>query len=105
MLTEISDENFEQSIASGLSLVLFYKDQCPFCQAMKKIIAKFSAMSAASTKEIEYFQINRETHPQSTQAMGVERVPTVITFKDGVKLSQKSGDITYRDLERMITEG
>ena len=102
MFTEISDENFSDSVAAGLNIVLFYKDKCPFCKAMKKIITKFSDRPAAAGKEIGYFHINRETCPKSTEAMEIERIPAVIIFRDGQKVHSKSGDITYKDLERMI---
>ena len=102
MFTELNDDTFADSTADGLNIVLFYKEQCPFCKAMKKIITKFSQRPVAADKQIDYFQINRETSPASTAAMQVERIPAVIVFRDGVKMHAKSGDVTYKDLERMI---
>ena len=102
MFTEISDDNFAASVAEGLNIVLFYKDQCPFCKAMKKIVGKFAERPAVASKKIGYFQVNRETSPKSTEAMAVERVPAIIVFRGGAKIHAKSGDITYKDLERMI---
>lgn len=102
MFSELNDDTFAGSTADGLNIVLFYKEQCPFCKAMKKIITKFSQRPAAADKQIGYFQINRETSPASTASMQVERIPAVIVFRDGVKTHAKSGDVTYKDLERMI---
>ena len=102
MFTEITDDNFADSIAEGLNLVLFYKEQCPFCKAMKKIVTKFSERPAVASKEIGYYQVNRETCPQTTEAMAVERVPAIVVFLGGKKIQSKSGDITYKDLERMV---
>lgn len=102
MFTELTDDTFAGSTAQGLNIVLFYKEQCPFCKAMKKIITKFSERPAAADKTIGYFQIDREQNPQAVEAMQVERIPAVIVFRDGVKTQAKSGDVTYRDLERMI---
>lgn len=102
MFTEINDDTFATSIASGHCLVLFYKDQCPFCKAMKKIIAKFAEKPGVGDKGINFLQINRETSPVTTEAMDVTRIPAILVFKDGVKVQSKSGDVTYKDLERMI---
>jgi thioredoxin 1 len=102
MFTEITDDSFSDSVATGLNIVLFYKEKCPFCKAMEKIITKFAARPAVADKEIGYFNINRETCPKSTESMEVERIPAVIIFRDGQKVHSKSGDITYKDLERMI---
>ena len=102
MFTEITDDNFAESITEGLNLVLFYKEQCPFCKAMKKIVTKFSERPAVVSKEISYYQINRETCPKTVEAMAVERVPAIVVFLGGKKIQSKSGDITYKDLERMV---
>lgn len=102
MFTEITDNVFSDSVAEGMSIVLFYKDKCPFCKAMQKIITKFADRPAAAGKQINFYHINRETNPDSVETMQVERVPTVFVFRDGEKLHSKSGDVTYKDLERMI---
>lgn len=103
MITEITDNEFDTSIASGLNIVLFYKDKCPFCNAMKKILVKFSGMPAAQGKDINYFQINRENCPSTTERLDVGRIPSLYIFKDGEKIAEKSGDVSYRQLEKMIS--
>lgn len=103
MFTEISDATFTDSVAKGLNIVLFYKEKCPFCKAMEKIITKFADRPGVSEKGIRYFHINRETSPKSVEAMAVERVPAVVVFRDGEKIHTKSGDVTYKDLERMVS--
>lgn len=102
MFTEINDDSFAASVASGHNLVLFYKEQCPFCKAMKKIVDKFAERPGVAEKGITFLQINRETSPAVTEAMAVTRIPAILIFKDGVKVHSKSGDVTYKDLERMI---
>lgn len=102
MITEITDKEFESATASGLNIVLFYKDKCPYCNAMKKILVKFSGMPGAKGKEINYFQINRETSPEMTESLGVDRIPSLFIFRDGEKIAEKSGDVTYRQLDKMV---
>ena len=102
MFTEITDENFTESVTGDLDIVLFYKDKCPFCKAMKKIITKFAERPAVAGKAIGYYQIDREANPQSTADMAVERIPAVMVFRNGDRTHIKSGDVTYKDLEKMI---
>ena len=102
MFTEITDDTFKESVSSELDIVLFYKDQCPFCKAMKKIIGKFADKPAAAGKTIGYFQINRETNPEYVENLGIERIPAVLVFRNGDKIHAKSGDVTYKQLEKMI---
>lgn len=102
MFTELTDDNFKDSVASELDIVLFYKDKCPFCKAMKKIISKFSEKPAAANKTISYFQIDRETNPQIVDHLAIERIPAVLVFRNGEKIHAKSGDVSYKQLEKMI---
>jgi thioredoxin 1 len=102
MFIEITDETFNTSVAVGLSLVLCYKEQCPFCKAMKKIITKFSAMPGAGNERIKYFELNSEKNPKQVEILGVERIPSIFIFRDGQKVASKSGDVTYKELERVV---
>jgi thioredoxin-like negative regulator of GroEL len=69
---------------------------------MKKIITKFSERPTVADKAIGYLQINRETNPEAAAVWEVERIPTVLVFRQGEKIHARSGDLTYRDLERMV---
>ncbi|MDD9300933.1 MAG: thioredoxin family protein [Desulfobacter sp.] len=102
MITDITDKEFDASISAGLNIVLFYKDRCPYCNAMKKILTKFSGMPAAQKKEIRYFQLNRENCPKTVDTLDVGRIPSLFIFRDGEKIAEKSGDITYRQLEKLV---
>jgi thioredoxin 1 len=102
MFVEITDETFKTSVASGLSLVLCFKELCPFCKAMKKIITKFSDMPAAGNEQIKYFEMNSEKNPKQMESLGVDRIPSVFIFRDGQKVASKKGDVTYKELERMV---
>ena len=102
MLTEINDASFKENVSGPLDIVLFYKDKCPFCNAMKKILTKFADKPAAQGKPLRLFQINRETSPEMTEALGVTRIPSVMVFKGGEKTESKSGDVTFKDLAKMV---
>ena len=102
MFTEITDADFAEKVAGDLDIVLFYKDKCPFCKAMKKIITKFADRPAVACRNIGYYQIDRETNPKSTENLEVERIPAVMVFRNGDRTHFKSGDVTYKDLEKMI---
>jgi thioredoxin 1 len=79
MLEEITYATFKEKTSAGVSLVLFYKDPCPYCQTMKGVIEKFGT----KVPVIKTFQINGLENAQSTKEFGVERFPEVIFFKDG----------------------
>lgn len=101
MIIEITDNEFDPAMATGLNILLFYKDKCPFCNAMKKILVKFSGIPGAKGKDIQYYQMNRENSPKITKFLEVGRIPSLYIFRDGKKIAEKSGDVTYRQLEKM----
>ncbi len=103
MIEELTDTQLKDSVAKGLSIVLFYKEKCPYCNAMKKILTKFSGMPAAEGKDIRYFQLNREDCPEAVAALDVGRIPSLYIFRDGEVIAQRSGDVTYRQLEKMVS--
>ena len=102
MIKEITDTEFESATDAGLSILLFYKEKCPYCNAMKKILTKFSGMPSAQGREIRYFQLNREDCPETVARLGVGRIPSLFIYRDGEQIARKSGDVTYRQLEKMI---
>lgn len=102
MIEELTDTQLKEAVAQGLSIVLFYKDRCPYCNAMKKILTKFSGMPAARDREIHYFQLNREECPEAVADLDVGRIPSLYIFRNGEKVAEKSGDVTYRQLEKMV---
>ena len=103
MIEELTDTRLKDAVAKGLSIVLFYKEKCPYCNAMKKILTKFSGMPAAQGKDIKYFQLNREDCPEAVAALDVGRIPSLYIFRDGEKIAERSGDVTYRQLEKMVS--
>lgn len=103
MIKELTDGQLKDAVAEGLSIVLFYKEKCPYCNAMKKILTKFSGMPAAKDKDIQYFQLNREDCPEAVATLDVGRIPSLYIFRDGEKIAERSGDVTYRQLEKMVS--
>ncbi|MFK5953053.1 MAG: thioredoxin family protein [Desulfobacterium sp.] len=103
MIKELTDTDFQSAVSHGLNIVLFYKDKCPYCNAMKKILTKFSGMPGAQGKEITYYQLNREDCPSTVETLNVSRIPSLFIFKDGEKTAEKSGDVTYRQLTKMVS--
>lgn len=102
MFTEISDQNFQEKVRGELDIVLFYKDKCPFCKAMKKIIGKFAERPNVAARDLGYYQIDREANPKIVEKLQVDRIPAVMVFRNGDRIHAKSGDVTYKDLEKMI---
>ena len=102
MFKEITDTEYPEVLGQGMAILLFHKERCPYCNAMKKILTKFNDRPAAQGKDITYLSMDREKNPETVAALNVTGVPALFIFKNGEKIAEKSGDITYRQLEKLI---
>jgi len=87
---EITDADFYEKTAEGLSLVLFYKEACPYCKTMKGVMEKFGAKNPS----VKLLQIDGLKHTRFASELGVERSPDLIFFKDGKPTAARQKGLT-----------
>jgi thioredoxin 1 len=93
--TELTDTSFKEKLAATHGgIVLFYKELCPHCKNMEKVLAKFSAKAP----EIDIMVMDSEACPDAMTALGVERVPTLVIIKGGQSLVTKAGLMNPKEL-------
>ena len=100
MSEELTDSDFESKLKKDVSVVLFYKDPCPYCKTMKKVIEKFEK----SAKTLRTYQINGLENPLSTEHYGVERFPEVLFIKDGKEAVRQKGLTNPQGLKKLYRE-
>ena len=86
MITILTDENFEEQIKSTDKLVLvdFFAAWCEPCSMLAPILEKI----AENMKEkIVLMKANLDDTPKMANQFGVEKIPTVILFKNGKAIS------------------
>jgi thioredoxin 1 len=93
-VAHLNDANFKEDInkiAGGI--VLFHKKLCPHCLNMQKVLTKLSVKRS----EISIVYIDSEENPQAMDALGVERVPTMVIIKDGEAAGRHVGLMNPRE--------
>ena len=86
MATVLTDENFEKEITSTDKLVLvdFFATWCEPCSMLAPILEKV----AEDLKEkVVLMKVNLDDAPKTAGKFGVEKIPTVVLFKDGNPIS------------------
>lgn len=86
MAIQITDENFEKEINGTEKLVLvdFYADWCEPCKVLGPVLKKI----AEEMKDtLVLFKANVDQTPQNAGKFNVEKIPTVVLFKDGQAVS------------------
>lgn len=94
----LTSVNFDQTIKSGVSLVDFWAPWCGPCKMAGPIIDQLSEEYAG---KITVGKINVDEEQSLAGKYGVQSIPTVILFKDGVEAGRQvgfSGKQGYLDL-------
>ena len=95
----LTDQNFTESIAKGLTLVDFYADWCQPCRMLSPTIA---AIAEDYAGKVQVGKLNIDTAQNIAAKYGVMSIPTVILFKDGVAVEKQVGLSPKNVYEKMI---
>ena len=79
MLLHFDEQNFENEVAQGKTLVDFYADWCGPCQMLSPIIEEI----ANECDDVKVGKLNIDDARDIAIRYGVQSIPTLILFKDG----------------------
>ena len=75
----LSQNNFQNAIASGTALVDFYADWCGPCRMVSPIVDEI----AEERPDITVGKVNVDDENALAMKYGVMSIPTLLVFKDG----------------------
>ncbi len=86
LMNNLTDQNFERELASSKKPVLvdFFADWCPPCSTLTPILEKISEDLGG---RFILVKINVDDIPLTAQKFKVEKIPTVVLFKNGKPVS------------------
>jgi thioredoxin 1 len=101
MSINLNDQNFEREIASAsnLALVDFFATWCEPCNIMAPILEK---VSDDLKDKIVLFKVNVDEAPIVSGKFGVEKIPTMVLFKDGKAISNFVGMAPEESVKKWI---
>lgn len=94
---KLDNNNFKNEIleSKGVALVDLYADWCGPC----KMIAPFIEEIAEERPDVKVCKVNVDETPEIAVKYGVMSIPTLIIFKDGVKVNVAVG---YRNKQEIL---
>jgi len=88
MPQELTDENFESSIAEGITLVDFFADWCGPCRVIAPIVEELAADFDGRANIVK---VDVEAAQATAGKLGITSIPTLILFKNGKEVDRIIG--------------
>ncbi len=94
----ISDASFRKEVLdfSGPVVVNFHSPTCPYC---RRFDATFQQLVSKYAGRIKFTKIVREQNPITASRLGVQGVPTLLLFREGVLKDRTVGLLPEADVE------
>jgi thioredoxin 1 len=98
---EVTADNFKDTIEkNGIVLLDFWAEWCGPCRMFAPVFEKASNEHA----DVVFGKIDTEAQQELAGAAGIQAIPTLMLFRDGILLFRESGALPPAALEELVTK-
>lgn len=101
MTTELKLADFESTItADGITLVDFWAEWCGPCRAFAPVFEEV----AGENPDITFAKVDTEAEQQLAGMLGIQSIPTLMIFRDGIQLFRQAGALPKAALADLVKQ-
>lgn len=93
MIKYLNNDDLNELIKEGITLVDFYADWCGPCKMLGSVL---------ETMDLNIIKVNTDTHQALAQKYGVMSIPTVYIYKDGEEKNKFIGFKSKEEINEII---
>ena len=93
MIKYYNNENLNELVKDGITMVDFYADWCGPCKMLGSVLEKL---------DYSIIKINTDNFPELAREFAVMSIPTVLIYKDGKNVGKFIGFRSKEEIENII---
>jgi thioredoxin 1 len=96
----LTESNFKETVKNGIVLVDFWAPWCGPCRVFGPIFEKASE----ANPDVVFGKLNTEDQPAVAGSFGIQAIPTLMAFRDGILIFEQAGALPGQALQKLIEQ-